>query len=230
MPILQASATAPAKATPEAVTQPAPVTVNVSPTAGLPRQLTRQEISAIRSARSELSSQLSSASERRARLVEELKGTEGQVKAGLEQRLVVLDNRIAQIEQDIAETGRQLTDARIIETTQPARPFPRSIDPDVLAGVGSLLMFVFLAPVALAWARMWWRRSSSPAPARADHESSARLERIEQAVDAIAIEVERVSEAQRFQTKLLGEGQGIPAFAQSARPEEAVRPGGYGRD
>ena len=32
-----------------------------------------------------------------------------------------------------------------------------------------------------------------------------RLERIEQAVDAIAIEVERISEAQRFATKLLAE-------------------------
>lgn len=32
-----------------------------------------------------------------------------------------------------------------------------------------------------------------------------RLERIEQAVDAIAIEVERVSEGQRFTTKLLSE-------------------------
>ncbi len=33
----------------------------------------------------------------------------------------------------------------------------------------------------------------------------ARLERIEQAVDAIAIEMERVSEGQRFTTKLLSE-------------------------
>jgi len=33
----------------------------------------------------------------------------------------------------------------------------------------------------------------------------ARLERIEQAVDAIAIEVERISEGQRFTTKLLSE-------------------------
>jgi hypothetical protein len=33
----------------------------------------------------------------------------------------------------------------------------------------------------------------------------ARLERIEQAVDAIAIEMERVSEGQRFTTKLLAE-------------------------
>jgi hypothetical protein len=36
-------------------------------------------------------------------------------------------------------------------------------------------------------------------------EVTSRLERIEQAVDAIAIEVERISEGQRFTTKLLTE-------------------------
>ena len=35
-----------------------------------------------------------------------------------------------------------------------------------------------------------------------------RLERIEQAVDSIAIEVERVSEGQRYTTRLLSEGGG----------------------
>lgn len=38
-----------------------------------------------------------------------------------------------------------------------------------------------------------------------------RLERLEQAVDAIAIEIERVSEAQRYTTKLLTERHEIPA-------------------
>jgi hypothetical protein len=37
-----------------------------------------------------------------------------------------------------------------------------------------------------------------------------RLERIEQAIDSIALEVERISEAQRFTTKLLAErGKGV---------------------
>ncbi len=40
--------------------------------------------------------------------------------------------------------------------------------------------------------------------------TEARLERIEQAMDAIAIEVERISENQRFTTKLLSERAGIP--------------------
>ena len=43
--------------------------------------------------------------------------------------------------------------------------------------------------------------------------------RIEQAIDAMAVEVERVAEAQRFMTKLLsdraGERVGIPAASQS---------------
>jgi hypothetical protein len=47
------------------------------------------------------------------------------------------------------------------------------------------------------------RRVSSQLPApRFDDQ---RLARLEQAVDAIAIEVERVSESQRFISKLLGE-------------------------
>jgi hypothetical protein len=41
--------------------------------------------------------------------------------------------------------------------------------------------------------------------------SDERLSRIEQAVDAIAIEVERISEAQRFTTRLLAEKNGAKA-------------------
>ena len=49
-----------------------------------------------------------------------------------------------------------------------------------------------------------------------------RLERIEQAVDAIAVEVERISEGQRFTTKLLSEGRGN-ALPAGAAQNEATR-------
>ena len=223
MSLQQATAAPPPPSAPQAEV---PVTVQVTP--ARPRPLTREEVAAIRSARSELSSQLTSVVERRERLVEELRGAEGQVKIGLEQRLAVIDNRISQIEQDIAVTGRQLTDARFVESTATPRTFLQRVDPDVITGVSTVLLFVFLAPVALAWARMLWRRSGRASAPPPDRESSARLERIEQAVDAIAIEIERVSEAQRFQAKLLAEGQGVPAFVQGARAEEPVRRGEYG--
>ena len=45
------------------------------------------------------------------------------------------------------------------------------------------------------------RRGQKPAGSVAD----ARLERLEHAVDAIALEIERISEGQRFTTKLLSE-------------------------
>jgi hypothetical protein len=48
------------------------------------------------------------------------------------------------------------------------------------------------------------------------------MERLEQAVDAIAIEIERISEGQRFMTRLLAEGSG-PALPVGQKPAEAVR-------
>jgi hypothetical protein len=44
-----------------------------------------------------------------------------------------------------------------------------------------------------------------------DRELDARMARMEQALDSIAVEVERISENQRYTTKLLAEREGIPA-------------------
>lgn len=46
-------------------------------------------------------------------------------------------------------------------------------------------------------------------------EVTSRLERIEQSLEAVAIEVERISEGQRFTTKLLSEGRGSASPALS---------------
>lgn len=53
-------------------------------------------------------------------------------------------------------------------------------------------------------------------------EVTARLERMEQSIDAIAVEVERISEGQRFTTKLLADVRDTPALpAQAARPRDS---------
>lgn len=54
--------------------------------------------------------------------------------------------------------------------------------------------------------------------------AEARLARIEQAVEAIALEVERISEGQRFTTKLLSENAHVlPASARrESRPNTPV--------
>ena len=64
-----------------------------------------------------------------------------------------------------------------------------------------------LSPVLRALGRRIESTSRArPLPA----EDPERLKRIEQAVDAMAIEVERISEGQRFVTRLLAERSSIP--------------------
>jgi hypothetical protein len=65
---------------------------------------------------------------------------------------------------------------------------------------------VFGIPAAVMITKMWFSHKEKMAGLSAPKGASmidARLERVEQAVESIAIEMERVSEGQRFVTKLL---------------------------
>lgn len=70
----------------------------------------------------------------------------------------------------------------------------------------SVAFFVMLAVIIIGWplARALGRRLErrSDAPALPDPAIAAQLQRIEQAVEAMSIEVERISESQRFMAKL----------------------------
>ena len=84
------------------------------------------------------------------------------------------------------------------------------MDPDVItfAAVCTTIVATIGCLVGIGvTARLLMMRAKRLAerPVTADND---RLQRLEQAVDAIAIEIERISEAQRFQTKLLAEGRG----------------------
>ena len=60
----------------------------------------------------------------------------------------------------------------------------------------------------------WFRyqeKKIAAAPRPADPAQEQRLARIETAVEAVAVEIERISEAQRFTARLLTERQGIVA-------------------
>jgi hypothetical protein len=199
-------------------------------------ELTRQDINALRARRSELSDQLESATGRRRQLSEQVRRADGVNKAGLETRLAVLDQRIVRIESELDEVGQQLASPQAAQVagTSPPMDFGRqirfsSIDPEPI--FICFILFV-MSPIALSISRLVWRRGSrmgSSAPALAS-DSSQRLERIEQAMDAIAIEVERVSEGQRFVTRLLSErGGGALGAAQQALDPVRVPVGEGGR-
>jgi HPt (histidine-containing phosphotransfer) domain-containing protein len=70
-------------------------------------------------------------------------------------------------------------------------------------------------PIAKAYARRIEREPRQPAM---PPDVTARLERMEQALDSIAIEVERISEGQRFTTKLLSERNTTAASGLSKPP------------
>jgi hypothetical protein len=76
-----------------------------------------------------------------------------------------------------------------------------------IALFATVIVLATVVPMVRALIRRWDRQA---VPLPSDSSSDARLARIEQAIEAMAIEVERISEGQRFMTKL-----------STARAEEA---------
>ncbi len=80
------------------------------------------------------------------------------------------------------------------------------------------------APIARALARRIERGAG--AGASLPNDAAQRLERMEQAIDAIAIEVERIAEGQRFTSKLLA-GRADSAPPNGTTPPSTDRQDGY---
>lgn len=126
-----------------------------------------------------------------------------------------LDNEILKLQIDMAATRAQLASRIGIPVENlglNGRPnigqrnpdFPRrGPDPDAVVGMSFALAIAVAFPLAIAYARRIWRGKPSVS-AQADT-VAPRLDRLEQAVDSIAIEIERIAEGQRFVTKVFAE-------------------------
>jgi hypothetical protein len=183
---------------------------------------TRDGQIALEHKRGELSDQLTSAASRRRSLANELRSADDAARPGIEARLKVLDERIVKLEQELDRTGDQLANVpgNVLATTQMPPEFARTVSKDIVPIVAILSVFV-LGPFAIAMSRLIWKRASAPPRPAVDTATQQRLEQLQQSVDTIAVEVERISEAQRFVTRLLSEGQ-RPAVAIGSAPAEAV--------
>ena len=79
--------------------------------------------------------------------------------------------------------------------------------------VAMVLIIVALCATITKLGTAWMQRSTALRAAAPSREHETRLMRIEHAVESIAVEVERVSENQRFATRLLSErADGIPSL------------------
>jgi len=140
------------------------------------------------------------------------------------------DISTAQLKEQIQQQVRQATaDARAAgkEAAQAARevqingqptppgipmiqmrgPFERDMPPRVkdvsIAFFVTLAVIIIGLPIVRAIARRVER--GAPRPAQIPPQMQAQMEHLTQSIDAIAIEVERISEGQRFATKMLAE-------------------------
>lgn len=101
-------------------------------------------------------------------------------------------------------SGLQGTTAGTIEVPRgPQSDIPPEVIPIVGIVFGSVLLMVIFVPIIRAVTRAFERRADrSVLPAA---QVSAQLRELQSSLDTMAIEVERISEAQRFQAKLLAE-------------------------
>jgi hypothetical protein len=155
---------------------------------------------------------------------------------GEQRRLLAADVDHSSLDKQMADAEHQLAEARIqleatndqigdLETERDMsraftiQPPPAPADPFLgpeqitLISMGGL---VLMLPLVLVLARRLWVRS--PRRELLDFEQSPRLQRIEQAIESIAVEVERIGEAQRFTTKLLADRQPAAATHIGAAP------------
>jgi len=80
------------------------------------------------------------------------------------------------------------------------------VDEDIVVPIALFFTVIVMSigiPLVRAVIRRWDRQSIQPLT---PPDTSARLERIEQAIEAMSIEVERIAEGQRFVTRLMTDG------------------------
>ena len=178
---------------------------------------------ALKAQRTELRSQLENLEDKRRDLSQRLEEPmlNATDRKGIEQRIVEVDARIAGVDKQIGESEARIASAAavpgaVVERREPRREGP----PEEVFILGGIFIFVVLLPLSIAMARRIWRRgvatiTSLPA------ELMERLTRLEQGVDAIAVEVERIGEGQRYMARMAAEDGSLRAIgAGAAEPVE----------
>ena len=188
----------------------APVSITTVGADGKPLTLTipttAEGIRALRAQRDEIAGQLSNVTARRENLAAEIRNrSDATTRTGLESRLAVLDQRILQLETDLAMIGRQISSApaALVELADESEDRDQG---DFEEGMAAGAFPVFFLAASIFLYRRWRRKRQKPVRVESG-ESSERLERLEHGMDAIAVEIERISEGQRFVTRLLSEAQ-----------------------
>jgi len=171
--------------------------------------------------RDELNNQMERLKDERRDITNRLNGEEqvsGADKVGLEKRLTTIDGRIDALDKQLAQADAQVASAAAVPGAIVERPPEvRHGPPEEVFILGGIFLFVAIFPLSIAYARRIWRRSAAAVSAL-PHDIVERFTQIDQAVESIAVEVERIGEGQRFITRVLSEQGKRPAL-EAAVPE-----------
>lgn len=190
---------------------------------------TPEELEALANKRSELKQQLESITERREEIADQLEDADPAARPGLEVRLQMLDERSTRLEREILQADDAIAVAVAGGVGQAPREEEETTEEPVNGNVVSkeVLANAMLAE-ALAFVLLgvffyrWVRRRARDRFSRGGADDSKRLDQLQNSVDAIAIEVERISEGQRYVTKALNEG--LQPAVRAPAGEEALVP------
>ena len=138
--------------------------------------------------------------------------TQAAERPGLEERLKVLDQRLVQIEQEIAVNGEQLANAPAEAGSEAVAGVAPSPGRDGFLGRASpntvvFLSFLLLLPVVVRLSRRFIAPNRRPSRTELAEMAAMRerMDKLDGALDAVAIEVERIGEGQRFLTQAMTE-------------------------
>ena len=175
---------------------------------------------AARSSRDELKNQLENLEEKRSSLSEQV--TDGRVtgasKVGVEARIGDIDKQITIVDKQVAAAEAEVAKAAAVPGAVQVEP-PRGHQgpPEEAWVLGGMFIAACVLPISLAFARRIWRRGKD-AVASFPHELAERLNRLDHAVDSIAVEVERIGEGQRFVTRVMTDTANRNLGAGAAQP------------
>ena len=170
--------------------------------------------------RKELANQLDQLDGKRREMAREIANpsTDKLVRSGLELRVAELDKRIADVDKQLAVADQSVAKAASVPgavVEQP--PEDHNGHPDGVFVVAAMFIVAVFFPLSIALARRIWKRGTSVIATAFPAELAERLDRLDQSMDSIAIEVERIGEGQRFVTRVMSEN-GRALGAGAAQP------------
>ena len=198
---------------------PQPVAISIQQPSGSPRAV----YEALRAKREVLGEYMGRLLNRRENVSERLNdpNVTPAEKAALEEHLQQLNSRIIDMEKQLHTADAEVAAAAGIPgaTVRQSRDVASSGPPDEMLIIGTVFSGIALVIIAIAYARRLWKGATTVV-AHMPAAFEARLTRFEQSLDAVAIEIERVSEGQRFLTKVFGEQSQRAIGAGPAQPIE----------